>query len=413
MLMYPGTLVNEIDMGCNLEALLIYDHDLFANMVVPDGVDKLNVISAIRRKHGLAPLYHPDPGWMKNELLWWSKENLPIWKKLFATTKLDYNPIWNTDVSERTTDQTTRARSTADNSTSLSNGGTFENSQHSEKADGWNTADGSYHEKTKSTSGTQTEGNSHEGSKGTSNTVTAGTLHETTNGTSHSEGEGTVKTGVVGTSLTTTSEEMTDQVNQTKNTSQIHHGVTVSELSAENEAGYQPDNRSTTDSTDTGRDTTSTTETRSTTGTSTTNTSSDTDTKTTDKNDTHTTGETNQETHGTSDTNTTGQVDGHTTGTSNTQTTGQTDGSTHSAGKYGDTGDSHDTTEGKHHDRADQWATGKEDETVTYNHGWTKQGNIGVTSTQQLIEAERQVVLFNIYDIIADSFHKTFCLDVY
>ena len=356
MPMYPGTLVNEIDMGCNLEALLIYDHDLFANMVAPDGVDKLSAISAIRRKHGLAPLYHPDPGWMKNELYWWSKENLPIWKKLFATTQLDYNPIWNTDVSERTTDQTTRARSTADNSTSLSHGGSFENSQHSEKADGWNTADGSYHEKTKGTSDTQTEGNSHEGSKGTSNTV---------------------------------------------NTSLIHHSTTVNELSAENEAGYQPDNKSTTDSTDTGRDTTSTTETRSTTGTSTTNTSSDTDTKTTDKNDTPTTGESNQETHGT------------TTGTSNTHTTGQTDGSTHSAGKYGDTGDSHDTTEGKHHDRADQWATGKEDETVTYNHGWTKQGNIGVTSTQQLIEAERQVVLFNIYDIIADSFHKTFCLDVY
>ena len=39
MPMYPGTLVNEIDMGCNLEALLIYDHDLFANMVAPDGVD--------------------------------------------------------------------------------------------------------------------------------------------------------------------------------------------------------------------------------------------------------------------------------------------------------------------------------------------------------------------------------------
>lgn len=40
-------------------------------------------------------------------------------------------------------------------------------------------------------------------------------------------------------------------------------------------------------------------------------------------------------------------------------------------------------------------------------------GNIGVTMTQQLIEAEREVDKFNIYDLICDSFKKRFCLMIY
>lgn len=40
-------------------------------------------------------------------------------------------------------------------------------------------------------------------------------------------------------------------------------------------------------------------------------------------------------------------------------------------------------------------------------------GNIGVTTTQQMIEQERQVSEFNIYDYITQSFIKRFCLQVY
>lgn len=40
-------------------------------------------------------------------------------------------------------------------------------------------------------------------------------------------------------------------------------------------------------------------------------------------------------------------------------------------------------------------------------------GNIGVTTSQQMIQSERQVAMFNIYDIIADSFVENFCLMVY
>ena len=40
-------------------------------------------------------------------------------------------------------------------------------------------------------------------------------------------------------------------------------------------------------------------------------------------------------------------------------------------------------------------------------------GNIGVTTTQQMIEEQRDVVKFNIIDYIIESFKRRFCLLVY
>lgn len=53
--------------------------------------------------------------------------------------------------------------------------------------------------------------------------------------------------------------------------------------------------------------------------------------------------------------------------------------------------------------------TGKEDETITR----TEQGNIGVTTTQQMIKEEREIAEFNLYDYIAEDFKNRFCLMVY
>lgn len=40
-------------------------------------------------------------------------------------------------------------------------------------------------------------------------------------------------------------------------------------------------------------------------------------------------------------------------------------------------------------------------------------GNVGVTTTQQMIEEQRSVVKFNIMDYIIESFIKRFCLMIY
>ena len=42
-----------------------------------------------------------------------------------------------------------------------------------------------------------------------------------------------------------------------------------------------------------------------------------------------------------------------------------------------------------------------------------EQGNIGVTSTQELIQKQREIVQFNFYDYIAQSFKHNFCVMVY
>lgn len=40
-------------------------------------------------------------------------------------------------------------------------------------------------------------------------------------------------------------------------------------------------------------------------------------------------------------------------------------------------------------------------------------GNIGVTTSQQMIQSEREVALFNIYDVIITHFKAKFCIGVY
>lgn len=53
------------------------------------------------------------------------------------------------------------------------------------------------------------------------------------------------------------------------------------------------------------------------------------------------------------------------------------------------------------------------DSTSSRSYERVEQGNIGVTSTQQLIKEERETAMFNIYDQISADFRKRFCLVVY
>lgn len=54
-------------------------------------------------------------------------------------------------------------------------------------------------------------------------------------------------------------------------------------------------------------------------------------------------------------------------------------------------------------------------ETFTKNDQETirARGNIGVTTTQQMLEQERNIAKFNIYDIITEEFKMRFCILVY
>ena len=57
----------------------------------------------------------------------------------------------------------------------------------------------------------------------------------------------------------------------------------------------------------------------------------------------------------------------------------------------------------------------KENENIKNNHKHVEEsyGNIGVTTTQQMIREEREVVQFNLYDIIIEDFKKRFLIMVW
>ena len=129
MPMYWGSMTNQnstnqnsdaIDLACKL--LCNIPEGLFRDFKVPVGMDRDLAIHIIMREHGLAPLYRPDPYWMVDAIKYWVQESMPIWEKLYSTTQLKYNPIWNTDVQERTTDVRTTDRDTTQDRTAVNRG---------------------------------------------------------------------------------------------------------------------------------------------------------------------------------------------------------------------------------------------------------------------------------------------------
>ncbi len=114
-------------------------------------------------------------------------------------------------------------------------------------------------------------------------------------------------------------------------------------------------------------------------------------------------------------------VDGTTSGTSGRTSTGSRTGSqTHKVTGYNDnvlTVDSQDDTTASDQltDSATDSETRSEDlgENVTRTLSHRETGNIGVTSTMQLIKEQREVVDYDVVQLIADEFKHKFCLLVY
>lgn len=51
--------------------------------------------------------------------------------------------------------------------------------------------------------------------------------------------------------------------------------------------------------------------------------------------------------------------------------------------------------------------------TDTMNHNFTRHGNIGVTTSQQMLESEREVAMFNFIGIVAHDIIKSICICLY
>ena len=75
--------------------------------------------------------------------------------------------------------------------------------------------------------------------------------------------------------------------------------------------------------------------------------------------------------------------------------------------------DSNGTNNENHTESSSGSESGSVNRENTHTRSGRAHGNIGVTTTQAMIKEERDVVMFNMYDVIAESFVETFCLMVY
>ena len=111
-------------------------------------------------------------------------------------------------------------------------------------------------------------------------------------------------------------------------------------------------------------------------------------------------------------------VIGSSTGSVNDIGNGSATGSTH---PYNGTINQSETPDWVHADKTE--TTNSNSRATSENHSESKagtnnvtrveQGNIGVTTTQHMILEERDIAMANIYDMIAESFKKTFCIMLY
>lgn len=81
---------------------------IWAHFLVPDGIERNLVIERILEECGELELLYPSVPMMRHLLQNWCLAEWHIWEKLYATTVLEYNPIWNKDGTVTETENTSR-----------------------------------------------------------------------------------------------------------------------------------------------------------------------------------------------------------------------------------------------------------------------------------------------------------------
>lgn len=75
----------------------LYDSSIFQGFQVPEGLDRSAAIDNIILNAAELELLYTDFDFMKQAITLWSNTHQSIWDKLYKTTILEYNPIWNKD----------------------------------------------------------------------------------------------------------------------------------------------------------------------------------------------------------------------------------------------------------------------------------------------------------------------------
>lgn len=86
-------------MAAKLSALGLYrwNPHLFDDMVLPEGLEKNEVIHAILEETAELEILFSDPDYLQESIGHWSAARLQSWEKMQAAITAEYNPIWNKD----------------------------------------------------------------------------------------------------------------------------------------------------------------------------------------------------------------------------------------------------------------------------------------------------------------------------
>ena len=74
-----------------------YDKTLFDNIVLPDGIDKDNLVSDIMRNSGDLYPYHQVPEYLKRNITFWFSRRLFDFDRMYNSLRMEYSPIENYD----------------------------------------------------------------------------------------------------------------------------------------------------------------------------------------------------------------------------------------------------------------------------------------------------------------------------
>ena len=168
----------------SIYGLYLFDPTLFDLFVVPVGVDKDTLVDNLVIECAELEVLYPDAKFMKLALGSWSKKELPAWSKLYNTTNLVYNPIWNKDGKiveefEETRGLKSSSTTTADNSVSR-NGTTSETTGGTSEREVSAFNESSYHKAEKTTDAGSRGVDTAEGESSNGSTRYSGKDDETT-----------------------------------------------------------------------------------------------------------------------------------------------------------------------------------------------------------------------------------------
>ena len=370
-----------------------WDNSIFDLMQIPSALDKPTLIDNLLSETAELEVLYPNPVVFKNLVGVWSAKQLDIWNRLYATTQYEYNPIENYNRYE--TGSEDGAGSTVHSGTdttadTTTYGGTDGRTEAIMQGGRDTTTE------TKREGGTQTDN------------TTVGVEQGGTEQLAISKREGGTET-----EATTGHIELSGSDEVIGEDTKGHWIAGFDSTASGQSDGLVKQTRDQDDATTTtnyGKEEDSTGSKTTTFGKTETNSETTTFGKTEDTTKEQTIG------FGKTETNSETTTFGKTEDTTKEQTIGfgKTENNTEEIA-YGKTENVQETrTYGQTINKAGNMTHGERVATTSEgSHEIHAHGNIGVTTTQQLIREQRNIELFNLYDIIIEDFKMRFCILIY